>query len=337
MSDKKNEAGVPNKLSRDSRGRKSDDARKLVSPLKEATLAAVASITSGKPKALEAMLAEVSAFISENHRDEVSEGLKIGEINQRDICNSSESESILFWGQTIRNSITGKTKEINNRYVNTIYVYFYSKIEYRSILNSHISEEKMKLREGLVREFRKILHRGDISAGDENMFKGEYALYHPFHLSPKDSVLVWRLSVGTGFGKNIKGDKICLGPFDCAAEFNYQRVGLDANEYYDGKIIKHGDQATIVLSRERGAHFLIHVDHRTKVKGDISAELSGIIIAAVDRPATAWPFYARRLIEKEELTSGVIDAKNVPPEAHEWLQRGAIHWQSRYYPGFPVP
>jgi hypothetical protein len=221
---------------------------------------------------------------------------------------------------------------MNNKYINTMHLFLYN--EFPDILEFNFNRVEMAGRELLVRSVREVFgHDGHFTTDDVRRYVGRYALYRPYHHDPKHSVLAVELAIGHGHFES--GEP--LGAFDCSVTHRYPEIESDGirEEVSRGKIVKHGDTATLFMSDDHRSHFILYIDYRHG--SQVFTRLGGILLArsAGSDPSSAWPFFARRLRDDEDFEPGPQQLETVPNDAFDHLGRGAIYWKYRDYPGFP--
>lgn len=181
----------------------------------------------------------------------------------------------------------------------------------------------MVLDEPLAYEVRKNFnHLGGVLAAQMRPYLGRYELFHAFHRDPSKAVVA-SLMIGEGSHAGHR-----LRRSDALLRYEYPTNTSLPGQAFTGKIIKHGRTATLLLSDEHKSKFIMYMDawrnpaQHEVIKGVFVADLS----SQGDR-ASAWPFYARRLIADEAWQPRVISWNDAPPEAQTEFERGAINWE----------
>lgn len=208
------------------------------------------------------------------------------------------------------------------QYINILY--FYVKYRHSHLLESDV--EMGKINEPLVSALRDTFHRNqawDQHAADE--FHGRYQVYRPCYMSPKDTLLLGELVLGSGDPRR---------PFEASLTYIYERKGVERNEVVTGKVTPHHDRLTIVLTNDHKDNFFLYIDHITPA--GLADEIRGIMIVDAGRsdPAGAWPFVAQRLAEGETPKVGRISAAEIDDDIAFNTGRGFVDWMHSRYPGW---
>jgi|GEM_PF-5994843 len=163
-----------------------------------------------------------------------------------------------------------------------------------------------------------------------NTMHGEYILYRPYYYDFEGRVMRLRLTIG-------KPDN----PFFASLEHRY-----DASEFYhgvkeytfEGVAVPLPDRKRAVvnvLSTEQPDSFgaqLLYVDQMSGYKSRTQT-MTGVALGTIgESPATAWPFYARRLKEGEVFEPNVISRSDpeITAAIEEKLALGAVKWKGIY-------
>jgi hypothetical protein len=311
-------------------GRRKQEGRRILPYREEAALEAARSVVADIGH--EALAAETSAFFSQRSDADILRRARVLGLDRADFLqNNTEFSEISE--STVRRWIT--TGHIGaNKYINSIYLYISD--NYSDIFSDCLSMVKLKESELLVRSVREVFrHKRDFSVSNVQKYFGEYALYRPFYDDPKQTVMGLRLSIGPDY-TDERGE--ALGPFDCVMHRGYASPRSDEvrEDVLAGKIVPHGATATLFLSGPDQSHFIYYIDYQHGPHARDYDALGGIIIAdsAGGDPASAWPFYAERLMPNRTFQPGLFKPDEIPPRALERLGRGAIYWEIRHFPGF---
>jgi len=147
-------------------------------------------------------------------------------------------------------------------------------------------------------------------------------------MDPHRKIFLQRLTVGDG--TNV---------FDCKITGHYETAPGDViDDLFVGKIVPQGERVAAVLrfpSEAKGS-MLVHIDELNLVAGGTRVQtMSGLMITAIGAArSSAWPIFATRVDPASKIEQAVLsreDAKKLPPEVLEAMDRGAVHWKAEHY------
>ncbi len=219
-----------------------------------------------------------------------------------------------------------------NKILNSLYIWLY--YEYPDYLELEIDKGRLKNKseELLVREVRKVFGiKEEPSATEMLDFRGSFALYRPFHLRPRERISLDRLSV-------------CLpgSAFACELATKFETEGgVEVEEEFAGKIIRHGNTATIIMASEIGSGVTLHIDHFDFNSDDYEPVqgFSGIMVmAGGNNSNAAFPFYACKWKNQERIFPKLLnlgEIEDVPRSALSRIMRGAVYTDPLDFPGLP--
>ena len=201
--------------------------------------------------------------------------------------------------------------------------------------SARIEAHKSQFQEVFASSFRSVLGFEPFSSKPEKIrsFAGEYRMYRPFHLDPKNKVIVERLTIGSKESPFESG-------LSCRYETGKSVEGVDST----GRAVPHGQKLLVALrvGEIPESTIIIYFD-RLKYGSKIGAQrgsqvsvMYGTMIASVGTadPASSWPCYAERIDADEAFEPYTMgyDEEKLPVDAVKMLSRGAIYWDPDHFP-----
>ncbi|AZI37886.1 hypothetical protein [Caenibius tardaugens] len=198
-------------------------------------------------------------------------------------------------------------------------------------------EENLLSKEILVLSARKVFgYFTEMRAVKISPWVGDYTLYRPFHLDPRNQVQVNHLKIGS---EN--------SDFDCSLTSSFPGMfGKPQENVGMGKLTPLDDThavAMMALNLEHVAglpgfkppagQYTLHFSD--PVKSDRVDGFRGIMVASEGPNPSAWPIYAVRVPDGQAIEPHVLsrdEYKGLPIIVRKQLDRGGIYWDE---PDFP--
>lgn len=214
-------------------------------------------------------------------------------------------------------------------------IYLWVKTKFSKIYDECEYEVRLTYTATTVGGIKELLGHGrDLNINKTRSFEGVYALYRPFHLSPKDHVTIALFEIG----RNVIGNSNISSEFNCKYYSEYIEYGHNKKTFAEGKVIPHGDRLLAILSTEGKGSFTILFDEVNESHDSYERDnMGGILIAALNKKSSAWPVFVQRFSSKDDFKIGTINASELygmNPEIFNRLRRGAIHWSDDLFTGF---
>lgn len=212
-----------------------------------------------------------------------------------------------------------------------------------SIDSCRIDFEREKYRKYLISKEPQVLsvrrlfgHRADIQTVKISQWVGNYALYRPFHLEPKSKAQVNFLKIGTD-----------ESDFDCTLNSVFPApLNPEVKLIGRGKLTPLGKDEAVALMAMNQEFFAGKPDEETQV-GNYTLHLNsperstgidgfrGILVASMGPTPSAWPIFAMRLPDGEEIQPHILDREEyraLLPMVRNQLDRGGIYWDENDSP-----
>jgi hypothetical protein len=197
--------------------------------------------------------------------------------------------------------------------------------------------EYLQSKEPQVLSVRKLFgHRADMQTVRISPWLGNYALYRPFHLDPKNKAQVNFLKIGAD-----------ESDFDCTlTSFFPAPLNPETKLVGRGKFTPLGNDHAVALMAMNQEFFAGRPDEDTQV-GTYTLHVSdpqrstgidgfgGILVASMGPIPSAWPIFAMRLPHDEEIQPHVLDREEyraLLPIIRKQLDRGGVYWDEQDSP-----
>lgn len=195
-----------------------------------------------------------------------------------------------------------------------------------------LARERRTADQPFVAHCRAVLGRTpDPVPSKMDKYIGHYALYRPFHLRPRQQIIVERFSIGENGNS-----------FACELSSRYPHITEMDGTDSQGLCVPHGRKLMALMTVESDSYsqILVYFDrvhtknHRDESKSTTVIAMTGIMMASVGDAddASAWPVYLQRVPSKQDVDRKVIEGLQIhdlPDLAQKSLQRGAVYWNGR--------
>jgi formylglycine-generating enzyme required for sulfatase activity len=301
-------------------GRRPDVAKELGQDLRRVVILTAKKLCREKSKeGAEQLLGEMHDFLFEIRKSALeAQILSRLRLTRQDVISRPDD----FSAKTLLRAFSDPAP-LNRIYLNTLYLFL--KTRYSTELDATARSQSIAGDE-LSRLFRLQLGCPDAPPeGEVTAYSGRYELVRIFPYKPMDKMVSGELRIG------LQSDgKAAPTPLSCAYDYRYDNGTRHEDRNLRGKLIVHGTRATILLSNEHQVYFQLYVDSRES--REPGASFSGIVLTDTSgrHLASAWPFHARGLRNKEECRVGLLEPEDVSEEILDELARRNVHWD----PGF---
>lgn len=187
--------------------------------------------------------------------------------------------------------------------------------------------------------------RGAVNPDEMQSLQGTYKLFRPSHVSPTKSILLSQLVIGKEENH-----------FHCSLSSRFtDSFGAERTDFFRGSIVPYGQKLIAIMHDSvtnyeepgeryagrtiKGNLILNFDDVDYSANDEVVQGLNGIVLMAVGNgPASAWPINARRVPDGESFEPSemsTLDFATLPEPIQDSLNRGAVHWNRRYYQASP--